>query len=843
MFWKCNGSSFSEAVMAEVQAKAGGRGFAGFERDVARIWLHNASETGPQTRLFRKSFDLDEAARNATLHVFAESRYHIWINGHYLGRGPAFHHPTELLVDSHALPADHLRAGRNVIAVLVQEIHESFHNRLRSGEPGLIAQLDLDGRPAALSDETWRVTDRTGWRADPPRQCWAIDYLEEFDMAASPGPWQTVDFDDGNWQAAQAIRPLTSIPGARFLARPLPGLAHQWRKPARFIGAYSISEPAAPERRFKSTGDLGNFLANVPWTPRPDITIDASANSFTLHPASPSEGLICCFDLGAETVGQINLECDLPGEGTIDIGWSETLEPDGRPDLVRKGVGYVNRIHATQGYLDWSPIQFSAMRYIMLMIRGFDGPVRVRRFGIRASKPDVTWDAGFRSGDSRLTAVFDMCLLSQRVGTQEAQMDCPSREQASYVGDGMITARWFAQLTGDVRHWRYLVHEQFRRQGENGIIRSSIFSGRSDTLVDYVPLAIIGLRDYYLYTRDIDSVQSLIGPARKSHRFFDRHRSAGGLCTWTYRKDQPMATWENLYDPSQPVFGDSEGLTLFIDHPGMGWHNQQEAGIDRRGINAGLNLLVVIAQRALADLEAAIGNTAAAQALRADADHLAKLAHEAFFDPAASLYRDGVLDDERLEQVSEQTNTFAIAARACDDETARSILLRLLKNDDPDISRNGPYFWAYLFPEMMRLGLHDIALDHARAKWGEMIDGGASTLWETFLGDDLDTWCHPWAGAPIDFVLNGLLGLPSAAFDDKNVTLRPRYDLLADAEGSIHTRHGRFEIAWKREGDRAVLRGAVPAGLRASIIRPDGSSIVRVNGEWKTFIDLHHDHR
>src|SRR5690606_9649704 len=122
----------------------------------------------------------------------------------------------------------------------------------------------------------------------------------------------------------------------------------------------------------------------------------------------------------------------------------------------------------------------------------------------------------------------------------------------------------------------------------------------------------------------------------------------------------------------------------------------------------------------------------------------------------------------------------------------RQILKHLLTSDDPRIARCGPYFWAYLFPELVRLGLDTHAIEKTRRLWGGMLAGGATTLWETFLGDDLDTWCHPWSGAPIEYLLTGVLGLPGHGFDPDNVVLRPRTTLLKHAKGSIFTRLGRF---------------------------------------------------
>ena len=129
-----------------------------------------------------------------------------------------------------------------------------------------------------------------------------------------------------------------------------------------------------------------------------------------------------------------------------------------------------------------------------------------------------------------------------------------------------------------------------------------------------------------------------------------------------------------------------------------------------------------------------------------------------------------------------------------------------------DVTRRAT-FWAYTYAECARLGLHDLALQKTRHLWGRMLDGGATTLWETFLGDDLDTWCHPWSGAPIEFLLTHVLGLPGHDFDENDIVLRPRTDLLPQARGSIWTRLGWFTIEWT--GGKVSFAG--PPGVRARL--------------------------
>ncbi len=790
--------------------------------------------------MFRRVFELPAVARDATLRMYAESIYHAWVNGKYVGRGPIFHHPTRHPFDTYDIAAL-LRPGRNAIAVLVHAPGIALHNSVPAGEPGLVADLRCacaDGSVIRFeADGEWRATDQTGWRSDVPKRNWAIGFTECFDAGIAPANWQAVEFDDTAWQKATEVRPATSVAGAKYVAREIPQLRYAFREPGVLMGAFGIA--AMPGNLAEKGFHLAKSIMESSWlAPDRGLVIGREGRStIRVSGLRQDRGAILCFDMGEEVAGNIILECRCGTSGTIDVGWSEVAE-NGRPLLMRKGVSYVDRILARPGQVAWEQMNFTGLRYLALVVRGFEGEVTVNRLGVRTSEPDVRWIGRFHSNDERLNQIWAMCQRTLRVGTQEGQMDCPSREQSPYVGDGVLTARWFAQLTGDVRHWKYIIREQFRRQSPGGLVRPSIFTGSSDTLCDYSLLAVVGTRDYWRFTGDRETVCAVLPACRRALAWFTSQFDDRGLYVSNWEPTRNAREWENRYDPKWPDFVTKEQVNLFIDHPGMGWHNVDEAGIDRRGTNAAINALIVLTQRALADLEDAAGKGDRAVSLRAQADALAATIGREFFDQKRNAFADGIHEGRLLDQISEQTNTWAIAAGACDDRTGSAILQKLLTSHDPAIARNGPYFWAYLFPLLDRLGLNGLAMERARTLWGRMIDGGATTLWETFKGDDKDTWCHPWSGAAVEFCLAGLLGLPTLNCAAGKIVLGPRYDLMEKAEGACVTPAGYMSISWKRSGAAVELSGELPDGVVATIQDPSGRAMAKVSGRWQQRIAL-----
>jgi alpha-L-rhamnosidase len=156
-----------------------------------------------------------------------------------------------------------------------------------------------------------------------------------------------------------------------------------------------------------------------------------------------------------------------------------------------------------------------------------------------------------------------------------------------------------------------------------------------------------------------------------------------------------------------------------------------------------------------------------------------------------------------------------------------------LREDDPHLARCGPYFWTYLLPLLARHDLHGYALQEIRRLWGRMLDEGASTLWETFSGDELDTWCHPWSAAPLEFLMTSILGLDPLSLGGLHPILRPRTDLLPRAEGRIFVSKGEVRISWDTDArGRPRLAGRLPEGVTAILQRPDGEDLATVSGVW-----------
>lgn len=181
------------------------------------IWSHSNAPQPHEVSLFRVAFSLPEGLENAELHLFADTRYLAWLDGNFLGRGPARFAQSQCEYD--VLSAGTLPPGEHVLAVLVQWAPEN--RRSESIRP--LLQGHLEGRLASAGQTVvlrtgtaWRALPSPAWRADAaPMNDWGlIGPTELLDLRLLPADWMQPAFVDAAWPGAVTVDPQRAGGGA-----------------------------------------------------------------------------------------------------------------------------------------------------------------------------------------------------------------------------------------------------------------------------------------------------------------------------------------------------------------------------------------------------------------------------------------------------------------------------------------------------------------------------------------------------------------------------------------------------------------------------------------------------
>ena len=158
---------------------------------------------------FRHTFTLPVKPERFLVHVSADNRYILYVNGTLMSEGPArgdlFHWRYESLDI-----APHLNAGRNTVAAVVWN-EGSFAGLAQiSNQTAFLLQGDSDAEAAINTGAAWKAIRDTAYTANPIAEDQKTGYhalgpAEHFDAHLYPWGWEQPTFADTAWSAVRVL--------------------------------------------------------------------------------------------------------------------------------------------------------------------------------------------------------------------------------------------------------------------------------------------------------------------------------------------------------------------------------------------------------------------------------------------------------------------------------------------------------------------------------------------------------------------------------------------------------------------------------------------------------------
>ncbi len=171
------------------------------------IWTDDHGEGLNRYALFRRSFELAGTPASCELHIFADTRYRLTVNGLTVAHGPARFFVAKPEYDMLDLAA-YLREGENVIAVAVNSYGTyTYHSDYSRG--GLIAwgsATDAAGAEVDLATgPEWKAIESPGHVNETCHESFVLNPGELLDARPMPEGWDAPGFDDADWPAAVTL--------------------------------------------------------------------------------------------------------------------------------------------------------------------------------------------------------------------------------------------------------------------------------------------------------------------------------------------------------------------------------------------------------------------------------------------------------------------------------------------------------------------------------------------------------------------------------------------------------------------------------------------------------------
>ena len=762
---------------------------------------------GPQadncTFLARRRFTVEQLREQATLLIAAEARYAVYVNGGYVGSGPARGTHYRYFYDSYEV-GSLLVAGHNTLAVRVHCPLTGTTGTVPPVLPALIAYLE----PFVVTDSSWEVCPDPAQRTDALHYTHHIGYSEYRDLRAHPHGWEVAEDRFGGWQGAQEVGAAGAQLGGRALtARDIPPLTERHYRPARIVatGAVPLHRPDIEEdldyaglmqvemhlglshQLFKHIDALiSGGVATI--LPSPRLTTLAAA-----------EGAYLIADFERALCGHLLLDIEAPAGTIVDVGYDEALS-NGRLDPKRFNptgpiYRFADRFILRAGRQQVaSRLHDRGARIVQLTLRRFSEPIRVHGLEMVDRVYPLPLQASFRCDQAFLNRLWEKSCATVAACSTDLIIDCPWREQTFWLDDYYEENLYYLCLTAE----RTFLERNLRVSAEaafpNGQLPGRYPSARDSVLPVTTANWIMVLSDYYLFTGDLALVRELLPTADSALAWFDALRD------------------EDLLVPDQP------DQWNFID-----W-GYDTAGIRLGGKTAVLNMLVAAVFKQAAQLHAAAGNTTRAQHLAGRSRATLEAMTETLWLPERRRLLDCTEPGDGRRTFSQIPHAIGLYYDLFAGEQRDAALEALL---DPEVVQAELGYQYLVLASLVRAGRGDRALAVLRELWGGMVEADTPTLWEVVDGRSsmggCGSLCHAYACAPLPILQSTVLGVSPLRPGFAEFRFAPRSLGVRWAEGQVPTPHGPVEVTWSQ--------GQADGPLEAVIVVPEGTVAVRADGQ------------
>ncbi len=715
---------------------------------------------------FRNAFDLDSIPEKLVIHVSADNRYHLFVNGKSVCRGPArgdFMHWRFETVDI----SPYLAKGKNSIAAAVWNYGEFIPGAQMTIKTAFVLQADNPKFDFVNTNpQQWRVlqdnayvpithTLNTFHFVGPGDKIFADKY---------PWGWEQTDFNDSDW------------PRARLLDKAVPpGVAtnNSWMLVPRTIPMMEDKLQRIDKARRVTGADIndcffdGQHKLTIPPRKRVIILLDQTFLTTAYPEISVSGGKDAQIILNYgealyDAKGQKGNRNEI--EGRKIPNFTDAFQLDGGE----------NRTFSTLWFRTW--------RYIQLDIRNRDETLTINDFYSRFTAYPFKENAAFSSSDPSIKNIWDVGWRTARLCAGETYYDCPYYEQLQYVGDTRIQALISLYVSGDDRLIRNAITSFDDSRVAEGLTQSRYPCSSMQIIPPYSLFWVAMVHDYWIHRDDPQFVKIYLP----------------GI--------DAVLNWHEKYiDPNGML-----GKTMWWNFVDWAWKWDTNKGIggvpptDAQGRSSILTLQYVYALNYAAQLNDAFGRKYFADHYRNLADSLKKSTYKLCWDDKRGLLAD--TPDGNI--FSQHANVLAVLVDLVDPNAQKKLMEKVIS--DSNLTQCTFYYRYYLIRAANKVGFGDRYIEMLQP-WRDMLKIGLTTFAENPEPTRSD--CHAWSASPNYDLLATVCGIMPAEPGFKSVKIEPHLGPLTWVEGKMPHPLGQISVRLERNGK---------TGIKANITLPPG---------------------
>jgi hypothetical protein len=754
------------------------------------IWdagVPRAVPAGHELRYFRRVFEAAAGAR-ALVHVSADSRYQLYLNGVRVSVGPCKGDAWRKYYETVDLSA-HLRPGRNVLAARVLHFAPAeppvmaalgVASVCRTPTGGFLLQGGVENGETLDSDERWTVLADTAVSFHSLATPQFTGETELVNGGAYPHGWETLDFDAAAW--APAVPFWDAMDPSRVLNM-------------EFVGPWSLTPRVIPPM-FEEAKTLPYPDASATPHPREAGPASEGADIWVTIPAHTT--WTADLDAGELTTAYVSLHtragvgsairltyAEAYGEGEEGNAW---VKKSIRDDPSTGGIyGLWDEYRPGGGDETYEPFWFRTFRFIRLHVTTGDAPLEL--FAPRIIETGYPLDvrSAFQASEPRFAALWDISVRTLRRCMHETYEDCPYYEQLQYTLDTRLEALYSSYLSADDRLMRKAIEDFHSAWHPSGLLQARAPGVWPQIIPGFALYWVLMLHDHWRLFGDP-------GPARRYRStmdsvldWFDRQLTAdgivGGFNYW------PYFDWVKGWNHGCPPGAPERPATVF-------------------------SLLYAMALSRAAELAVPAGYPHREAEYRERAAAVNAGVNKTCWDADRGLYRHG----PETPGFSTHAQAFAILSGAAPRDQRAAMAAACLEDTSLD-----PMNWAmqfFLFRALKEVGMYDRAFALFKG-WQGLADLNVTTWPEDPVHGRSD--CHAWGSVPVYEFLAEILGVQPARPGFAAVRVAPQPGPLEWADGTVITPRGPVRVSWRRSDGPFSIEVTAPPGVPLTVVTPEGA--------------------
>lgn len=729
---------------------------------------------------FRKSFNLAAVPSEYIIHISADNRYRLFVNGKPVCFGPQRGDLAHWYFESIDI-ASCLKPGNNLLAAVVWNFGEDKPWAQFSLKTAFIVQGNSSAEEMVNTDATWKVIKNIAYMPASKDAKEALgqfivvgpcDYVNASDY---PWNWEKEGYDDQLWSQAKTLD--SGHPRGA-------GTDINWVLTPRRIPQMELKDQRFASVRRAKNVEGADILNKVP-----EGFLQGKAN-WTI----PShQKITVLLDQGSLTTAYPELTVSKGRGSSIKLTYAESLfdtrgNKGNRNEIENKEIkGYAD-VFLADGGDDrlFRSLWFRTCRYLQLDIETKGEELVLNNFSSQFTAYPLQENAVFESDQADLKQIWDVGWHTARLCANETYYDCPYYEQLQYVGDTRIQALISMYVSGDDRLVRNALMCYDESRFYEGLTMSRYPTANPQVIPPFSLYWVDMVHDYWLLRDDPQFIQ----------------RFLPGI-------SQVLNWFTQRIDPNTGLLGRVEYWNFVDWADEWPWIAKNRiGGVPKGGREEGQSSIVTMqfayAAECAAELYQYYHQPGPANKYKKLAQDLTSAVNRNCLDSTTGY----IADTPDKEEFSMHAQIFGVLTNTIPEKDQKAFMEKVI--NDPKLIKPTLYFRFYLTQALTKTGLADHYLQ-TLDPWKQMIKSGLSTFAEK--QDPTRSDCHAWSASPNYDFLATVAGIRPFSVGFKTIKMQPALGELKFIKGQMPHPLGMIVFDLKRDGD---------SGIKGEVTLPDG---------------------